>query len=168
MNSIIKTLFVLAIALVLTANTPAQSDSSAKETLRGLKGIAVLIGSISPEMARDGMEEDQLRTDIELRLRRAGITVLKVVPKPTTPNGAYLYVSIDSFRSATGVYAFSVRVELLQEVSLTRNPSIKSVVATWKVGSTGLMSVTQVRRIRETMGDLVDRFANDYLTVNPK
>ena len=64
----------------------------------------------------------------------------------------------------------SVDISLRQSVYLERDPTITAhSVATWEQGSTLIVDRNQLREfVRETVGGFVDKFANDYLTVNPR
>jgi len=47
----------------------AQDSESNRQSLRGIEGIFVLIESIKAETQKDGLTENLLRTDTELKLR---------------------------------------------------------------------------------------------------
>ncbi len=57
----------------------AQKDATTR-SLSGLKALEVLIEKLDPDIERDGLSREQLRTDIELRLRRAGIRLADDTP----------------------------------------------------------------------------------------
>ena len=44
-------------------------------TLRGLKAVKVVVDAATPDMERIGLTQDHLRTDIEEKLRGAGINI---------------------------------------------------------------------------------------------
>lgn len=47
-----------------------------QKELVGLMGAGVLVESMRPEVDRLGLTKDQIKTDVELRLWKAGINVL--------------------------------------------------------------------------------------------
>ena len=61
---------------------------------------------------------------------------------------------------------FEIEVKLLQTVRLTRDPSIEFDAVTWSLGGVG--NTQEIPMIRRVIADLIDRFIEDYLSVNPK
>ncbi len=57
-------------------------DLDAK-TLRGLKAISVLIESFDSEATQAGLDKNMIQTDVELRLRKAGVRVIDINYSPT-------------------------------------------------------------------------------------
>ncbi|MGH2359408.1 MAG: hypothetical protein ACRDGM_02550 [bacterium] len=167
---------VAAVILVLvwTAGGFARTDEETmkeldRETLRGLQGVYVLVEHLEPTIERDGLRRDQIRTDVELRLRQAGIPVPTEEERLRTPGTPYLYIRVAS-HSDSGLHAFHIAVELRQAVLLERNPA-KFVGArtTWEfIGAVGTVGSSKVRKLREVIADAVDEFINAYLTVNPR
>ncbi len=72
------TLAVLALlsATLVSPLVGQEDDESARKTLAGLTRIYVVVEHIPDEAQRDGLDTTQIRTDVELKLRQAGITVL--------------------------------------------------------------------------------------------
>src|SRR5258708_5022647 len=108
------------IALSLSAH-----DSST-ESLRGIKSIQVLVEDI-PEV--EGLQT-QIQTDVELRLRRDGITVVK-------KSDTYLYINVHliplQFRDGRAIgTAFSVFVSFYQSVAVERLPQKLFSASTWQ------------------------------------
>jgi hypothetical protein len=144
----------------------------ARETLRGLRGIKVVIEHLKPHTERAGLRRSQIQTDVKLRLRKAGIRVLTLEEGLATPGGPYLYININS-SPGTGplanLVAFNIEVALKQSAFLTRNTAITTLGATtWSIGFLVGVHQEDVRQIRDYVGDLVDAFINDYLSVNRK
>ena len=73
--------FVLCMAGLLTLiglcpRAFAIGDSEySRPTLRGLNSVFVLVEEVDPEIERDGLTASQIKTDVELKLRLAGIKV---------------------------------------------------------------------------------------------
>lgn len=161
----------LAMFLLLAASAAtAGDDGFSRPSLKGLKGVYVLVESLQAEAERSGLNQTSIQTDVELKLRQAGITVLTEAEGHAAPGGPTLYINVNTQSSRSGsLYAFSIDVELKQDVLLDRDPSIRLPgVATWSMGGVGIVSRDSFREIRNDIKDDVDQFINAYLSVNPK
>ncbi len=170
MKTVFAALALLSAGVVLPLFGQGDEEDNRK-TLAGLHGIWVVVEDLNQQAQQDGLDENQIHTDVELKLRQAGITVLtKEEWSATHPAGLpYLYVNVQAFKQREGLYAFNVIVELDQSVRLVRNPSVRASVATWRatpvLGTTGERDLGSVR---ERVRDLTDQFINAYLAANPK
>lgn len=110
-----------------------------------------------------------MQTDVELKLRLAGIPVLSHEQWLAAPGHPYLYVNVNVLDPSDSAWPYSVMVELDQSVKLERSPEVSVVAATWSaapgVGNVGSLNV---RSVRDHVKDQVDHFINAYLAVNPK
>src|SRR5207245_1832743 len=110
----------------LVSKTAAQvDDNTNKESLRGLSGVMVTVNDISSEAERDGITKSKLQTDIELRLRQAGIRVLTFEEWRNAKDNriGWLDLYVGMLKGESTFYACSVKVKLMQIVSLVRDPS---------------------------------------------
>lgn len=158
---------VVFFALVKTAG--AQGDFEAdRATLKGLQGVEVTVEGLRPEAVEDGLTQDQLQTDVELRLRKVGIRVLTKEEKARTPGSPWLYVRVNTLRGDTGLYAYSIEVDLYQTVLLERDSSISTTTPTWATSTIATVGARGMpRSVRGSVGDKVDQFVNAYLAMNP-
>jgi hypothetical protein len=62
-----------------------------REVLRDLKGVKVVIENIPPDIERLGLTKKDLQSDVEAKLRQAGI---KVFPDFKPPSMTALYVNV--------------------------------------------------------------------------
>ncbi len=137
-----------------------------RETLHGLSGVVVVVETIKPDAEADGLKVTELQTDVELRLAQGGIRVLPHDVWRQTPGRPWLYVSVNTIKYLES-YFFSVDVQLKQDVSLPRQPSIVTSSVTWELGSIGFVNTELLpAKIRESVGAYVDHFISDYSTVN--
>ena len=149
--------------LVLLVSAPFSFGQSYRaNTLKGLKATRVLVESLSSDGRRTGLTVEQIKTDVELQLRKVGIRI-----DESADNYLYLNATILKIENRDGfVYHLSLAVQ--QQAILKRDSSISSTAATWEKGKTGITSAEKARNwIRDMIRDLVDDFLNDYLTVNP-
>ena len=164
--------WIVGILLTLLIPNLAQGQSNARrESLRGLGGVEVLVEKIDPQAERFGLTQSQVQTDTELRLRKAGIRVLS--EENTAKQGSpFLYVNINTSeakeKAISGVFSYSIVLELRQRVILERDTSIRVMGTTWTITSKGVVGQNKLPSLREIVADYVDEFINDYLAVNQR
>jgi hypothetical protein len=125
----------------------------------GLKQLRVVVEKLDDPP--DSLTDDQIRTDVELKLRMAGITVL---PDASGDLTAFVYVLVGTDR-ASGIY--TIALELMQLTRLVRDPTSGLYYpATWQPNAFG--RTYSARQIRGRLADQTDRFVNAWLEVNPK
>lgn len=155
---------------LLVALTGIAASAQSKESLRGLVGFEVSIDDVSDQSANSqGLTPAQLQTDVELRLRKAGIQVLSKSQRQALPSQPVLYIALTLIPDDPNVsrYAFHIECAVVQRL-LVGSSNQKLMVYTWIKGVTGLTNKAQLAGLRSDVGDLVDDFINAYLSVNPK
>ena len=172
--SVLTVLFFVLMIFIPFADAEVKYIGDIKETLYGLTGVDVLVEELSPDIEKDGLKSEQIKTDVELKLRIAGIKVLTSDELLITPGAPWLYIRANSIKiDSAGLYSFTVEVSLKQDVYLSKNYDtsgdlVKTTVTTWNDVKIGSIGITKVNQIRDFIKDSVDKFCNDYLTVNPK
>ena len=152
------------------AGSWALDDELSRATLRGVEGVHVVVEDVRPDVERAGLTRQQLQTDVELRLRKAGMRVLTRAERLEMPGAPWLYIDVNvALRSDPPVEltAFNIYVELKQEASLKTTGSL-AIVSTWSVGAVGGGGSKRLANLRSTVRDLVDQFINAYLSVHPR
>jgi|SRR5437588_5862570 len=167
MKTVLAVLALLSATLV--SRLVGQGDNEyTRKTLVGLTGVYVSVEHIPDEMQRDGLDTTQIQTDVELKLRQAGITVLTRQEWLSTAAAPFLYVNVQAIKN-TNFYAFSVEVQLRQRVTLVHDPAVLILATTWSAtGVIGTVGSKKLSSLRETVRDLTDQFINAYLAANPK
>src|SRR5688572_26765777 len=120
--------FVLTLLLFANVAVFAQSnDPIEKETLKGLSGVYVFLNlsEDSASLEKDGLTETQIRTDVEIRLRKAGIRVLTIEEAKELARRPALSVTLLASKSEAltkllgeNLYSFSIQVEFKQAATL--------------------------------------------------
>ena len=163
--------FMTLLGLLVTLSW-ASDDEYARATLRGLGGVQVLVAEIRADLEHAGLTRQQLQTDIEGRLRRAGMRVLAPEERLLVPRAPYLYVSVVASLVPDAVQeliVYGITMEVRQNVVLDTTSALVYDATTWStplyVGSVGRVNMSQ---IRETVSEQVDPFINAYLSVNAR
>lgn len=99
---------VLLLALGSFGQAVAEYQPANRETLRGIKTLKVIVADLIADVIKDGLTIPQIRTDVELRLRKAGVVVVDDLPQ----SNAYLTVSVNATKAADGTYAYTLIVSL--------------------------------------------------------
>jgi hypothetical protein len=161
-------------ALALASWAWADDNEFSRPSLKGLTGVGVVVEGLSSNMDGMNLSREQIQTDVELRLRKAGIRVFSKSELLATPGVPYLYVNLGTFpfKLANGQtigMAFSIDVSIKQNVTLVRDRNATVMgAATWQTGSTGSTGISQIQGLRGVIGDQVDVFINAYFAMNPK
>lgn len=145
---------------------------SSMESLKGLKGVEVLIEELSPDLENLNLTMIQIQSEVESKLRKAGIQVLskeeneKIQPlrKP------YLYIKINSCKlsSRKESIAFNIGIALNQQVMLREQADSKECffAPTWYTSVVGAAGRKNIQEILDIVQDLIDKFINAYLKAN--
>ncbi len=161
----------LALVVGLVSPTLARDYPAERESLAGLTGVYVIVERVDPDAEQEGLDQSTLQTDVEVKLRQAGIRVLTKTEALVTPGAPNLHLMVDTMKlsgAALPIYAVSFHLELNQEVMLARKPTIALLAPTWSTSGIGAAGTKALHRMRENVRDLVDRFINAYLAANPK
>jgi hypothetical protein len=145
-----------------------------RETLKGLTGFYVLIEELNPNIAKyasvqkNNISTQQLRSQVENRLRAAGIRVLSWDEMMKTPERPMLYVAVNTHEYEKFWYAYDIRVQVRQLATLVSRPEKPVSAATWSVNMTGVMNIGQLQTLYDSLALLLDRFIQAYMAMNRK
>ena len=166
----LKRLLLISFALILleSRQTIAYDSTTNRVTLKGLQGIGVIVRLNDPGKRYD-LTENAIQTDIELKLRTAGIKVFDTSPlKVAGEAGLVAYIDMYDRHGESDVLAFSINLSVEQPVVLLRDSSINVIAETWALGLVGTVGKDKAQEVRVNVKDLTDQFINAYLTANPK
>jgi hypothetical protein len=162
------------VTLLMVAPSWSYDVLYCKESLKGIKSIGVLVST----QGDDVINKSDIQTDVELKLRMAGIKVvdLNAASAEKSAPDALFYISISLqrleqlgkfFKSVP--YNFLLSFSLRQSVTVTRNPDSSCMSPTWMYNfyGTGVKDVV-ANAIKDTIrGDIFDQFLKDYRAANP-
>ena len=162
--SVIVTL-VSVISLFAGKGVTSRADDMEVPLLHGLKEVFVNVEELDFRVERLGLTTEHLRKDAELRLKMAGIEVRSKKESMTRPEIPQLHIIVRVLRTSSGDYAAHIRVELLEQVSLLRQPGKAVFASTWtseKFGVTPALS-----DVGQQQQELINKFIKEYLSANP-
>ncbi len=160
--------FLGLLLFVPPLTTRAEMPERARETLRGLPGVTVVIEPLQDSAEQDGLTRRQLQDEVEHQLQAAGIHLLTQDEWRKTPGSPYLYVSVSALKKSNGLYAYSIEVCLNQLVTLLRNQDIQEFAETWETREVGAVGKEQLTTVQESVATHVNIFIQDYFSVNPR
>ena len=133
--------------------------------LRGISSVWVLIDSLGAEEANMGVAADAVRTDVELRLRSAGLRVIspEEAKEIALKDNTFLYINV---AATSGGLAATVLAQFGQAAHLLRNCLPIGTAFTWTDLSTLLDP--SLDSVRSEIKDLVDKFLYEWLKQNPR
>jgi len=172
MKALARTILILVFLLVSSSAASAQFTPS-KENLRGLTGVRLVVmfhgrtrEEALDEVKRPGVLK-MLEDDTAAKLEKAGIPFARgLFADKITKDYARLIVRVGLNVPNGFVYPLEPEVTLLQSVRLARDPSIEFDAVSWSLGGVG--NTDEMPMMRRLIADLIDRFIEDYLSVNPK
>jgi hypothetical protein len=169
-----KNVFAMGVAIFLgmlfVGPSWGVNGKANQATLRGLKGIGVVVERLPPEIEGGGLSIDQIQKDVEAKLRAAGIKVLTKEECARTPGEPNLYINlnVNIAKTESEIYPYSLDLLFIQKVSLLRDQKIMSYGVTWSTAGVGSITKTMVSQLRESVREILDIFIKAYRAENPK
>jgi hypothetical protein len=166
----IVAVFALLAGPVLTVH--AFDAEASRETLKGLTGFYVLIEELNPNIAKyanvqkNQISTQTLKSQVENRLRAAGIRVLSWNEMMKAPERPMLYVSVNTHEYEKFWYAYNILVEVRQLATLASQPGKTISGATWSLNMTGVMNIGQLRTLYDNLGLLLTGFVEAHKKAN--
>lgn len=148
-------------------SVPSTPQAVARDTLRGLTGVHVVVEELRPEAVDDGLSKEAIEESVVQRLWDGGVRVLMEDQWTIAAGAPYLYLNVNAVKSKD-LYVYAVDLQLNQTVKLERLPSVAVAATTWATGCrVGAVSADSVRVLAQVAAQSVDRFLEDYRAANP-
>jgi hypothetical protein len=166
--------FIIFLVMMFWSNAFAFDTEISQKTLSGLRGFYILVEDLNSNITkysnaqRVPLSKEQIKKDVEHRLKGAAIKVLSWDEMLKRPGKPMLYVNINTHEYEKFWYAYDIRIEAQQVVTLEHNPLIKMSACTWSMNMTGVVNIGTMNKIRDNLNILLDRFVAAYTAVNGK
>jgi hypothetical protein len=139
-----------------------------------MEGVYVWVSHIEADAARDGLDRDKVKAEVEWRLATAGIPVCYQQEEFGTLASPCLGVLLH-LRKADVVpsfYIFSIEVFFVQAIASQDDPSTSTMQMTWCKEAIGDARKTPQGSdwscVYNHISSLVDAFIHNYRRVNPQ
>jgi len=153
---------VLSIA-VCSPSIQTQDSGPFTSTLKDINAVFVVVEQLPDGAKILGLTKETIQTDVELKLLLAGIGVTTLEEGKKLPGRPFVFVNVNM---TNNVKAANITVELDQDALLARNGRPVPSVQTWS--TVVLLTNPDAQAIRDAVKELVDKFLNAWLSVNPK
>jgi len=153
----------------MTAAAWAIDTPNERITLVGLTGVHVVMEEIGDAGERQGVSRARLQSEVEGRLRRAGLRVLTPTEALTSIGRPTLHlrVSVLGVADPADVHVFSVDLTLRQHVRLVRDRAIESYAITWSEHRVvGAARASQFGVVRNALLEKIDEFVAAWRMAN--
>jgi hypothetical protein len=131
--------------------------------MKGLTNVGIVVEDLHTGAQKIGLTEEDIQTDVESKLRLAGMQILTTEQKAKAGAAiSFAVVTVTADASSA-----NVSLRLAQDVILYRDSTITLPLAvTWETSS--VMSNPNRSRVSDFINDEVDKFLNAWLTANPR
>lgn len=150
----------LCLWCLVLSTAAAGQDNAERENLTDLREVNVVVEDLADDAVAAGLDRRDLERAIEQQLEEHGVRL------GNSRNAGDLYVSIATFRGATGLYAYCIEVSLQQLVTIESN-QLRTLADVWELGSLGTVGEGNLPQIAGVVTQIVDRFIDDYHEMNP-
>jgi hypothetical protein len=165
-----QTLLLTIILLIAsTATSFSQLREYPDQSLKGLKGVRVVVKYQAPDEGSYALSQKQLQEAAELQLKTDDIKVLTDKEWSREPGKPYFYVLITGKRitsEKTPIFCFTIASDLIQQVSLSRKPAFKTEGSTWNQDYTLILSEDNLREVTLKLNKLAQEFAQSIHDAN--
>jgi hypothetical protein len=137
----------------------AAGDVFERISLKGLKSVQVVVEDFAPDLIKDGLNRERIKSTVEQQLTQAGILV-----EPQAENA--LYIHLGSVKNEAGAHSYALSLQLVQLVLLFRDPRLLTWGTTWSLDLVGSVAADNVSELEPLIGRGVNAFVTDYQAAN--
>ncbi len=96
--SLVWPIIAIITSLSISSLTFASDAKHNRASLRGLEGLYVSVERLNPEIVNDGLTEDLVQEDAQLKLKIAGIRVLSKKQWHGVEGSPFLYMNVNALK----------------------------------------------------------------------
>ncbi|MBN1213405.1 MAG: hypothetical protein JXA92_12595 [candidate division Zixibacteria bacterium] len=159
-------------AIILVCSTAAATSIKCeRETLKGLKGMQVLVEEIKQGEVVTALDLQALQTDIEAVLSEEKLEIHDSSKASWEGNFLVATVSVmrpsNDLKTLTDWYIYTVELALRQRVNLVRKRWVKTSAITWIGTLTGVTDLEGLNAgVKKSVFINLGKFIEDYRQVN--
>jgi biotin operon repressor len=159
-----RRLATICLVVLFTLGVASRSVSAQdRRNLKGIDSVFVVVETLPNGASKLGLSETIVQTDVEQKLRLAGLRVVTDQEGENLPGSPYLYVRLIATDPPE---AAAIEISLNENATLERNGDFAPAVATWE--KILVIANPNGQGVRDKIKDLADEFLNAWLAVNPK
>jgi hypothetical protein len=162
---------ILGLTLVTTIPSFSQLREYPDESLVGVKGVHVVVRYQAPNEGAYGLTQKDLQKAVEARLQADNVTLLDTNAWHKESGEPYLFVNVVGTQVEPGkkdnaVFVYSFSADLIQKVTLGRDPSFATDGATWSQGYFIVVPKDQLNNVTLQISDVAHDFAGSLHQAN--
>ncbi len=121
-----------------------------------------------PGVEKFGITAEEIRTDVESQFKKIGVSI---VGAPILSDFTFFTIAFHVAQprepSLSGLFIYNLHVFLGQPV-IVKNNKESTLAITWQKNLASYGGQRRMESIRTEIRNIMDMFANEYLSVNPK
>jgi len=165
-----NTLFlILNLLIATTAPLFGQLREHPDKSLKGVKGVRVIVNYQAPVIDSYGLTQKQLQDAVELRLKVDNIKVLTDKEWKHESGKPYFYITIEGTQVGSEkapMFFYTIATDLIQEVLLSRIPSFKTEGSTWNQDYNLVLVKDELREVLLKIDEVAHDFAQSVHEAN--
>lgn len=143
------------------------ADEIQTSNLKGLKAVGVIVAELDANLGRNGLTKEQIKADVEMRLKESGIGVLSGKERLRSPGQPYLYIAIESIcASTTNVCTVSVAVRVIESIQADRDSAVRANASIWEKDVLTMLEKKHLDKVRGIVNAFVDQFKTAFRSAN--
>ncbi|MFZ5501159.1 MAG: hypothetical protein ACOY58_04520, partial [Candidatus Micrarchaeota archaeon] len=153
----------LTLALIGTGAALRAAGEADVQSMRGLEALRVVVEELPDETKKLGISQNGLRIITEAQLQQQHHIKLD------DQSPVFVYIKCAVVQPYKGVIAYHLTVEARQMVTLTRDPNLQLVAATWEQSGTFVTTQQKfTQSVQEKLVGMVDKLGYAFLMANAK
>lgn len=149
----------------------AADFQASRASLADIEGVYVVVEKLQPNLQkyikRPQLSVEELQRRVEAQLNEAGIKVYDKDQWLRAAGRPILYINVNTHEYQKYQFAYDIKAELQQIVSLDANPRMRLMAATWSSDMTGAVDTGTVQTLFEGVKAVVGLFIKACLSSRP-